>query len=215
MAGALNVIVAGEESGITRDAFAALGHNAWSCDLKPSRNSGPHWQGSWRDICWESFDFALLHPECTHLAVSGARWFAQKRADGRQQAAIAEFLWLATEPQRRNPEIMTCVEQPVSIMSTHYRKPDQVIQPWMFGRWETKALCYWLHNLPPLVPLYRTLDEAREAMGLPSDAKPEARVHKMAPGPKRAEMRSESFPEVAQAMAWQWGGRVQSLEAAA
>ena len=75
----------------------------------------------------------------------------------------------------------------------------------MFGRWETKALCYWLHNLPLLVPLYRTLDEAREALGLPAGAKPEARVHRMPPGPKRAEVRSESFPEVAQAMAWQWG----------
>lgn len=211
----MNVIIAGEESGITRDAFAELGHNAWSCDLKPARMGGQHWQGSWRDVQWESFDFALLHPECTHLAVSGARWFAQKRADGRQQAAVAEFMWLATEPQRRNPRIMTCVEQPVSIMSTRYRKPDQVIQPWMFGRWETKALCYWLHNLPLLVPLYRTMDEAREAMGLPADAKPEARVHRMPPGPKRAEMRSESFPEVAQAMAWQWGGQVQPLEVAA
>ena len=211
----MNVVIAGEESGVTRDAFAEMGHNAWSCDLKPARNCGPHWQGSWRDIHWESFDFALLHPECTHLAVSGARWFAEKRADGRQQAAISEFMWLATEPQRRNPEIMTCVEQPVSIMSTLYRKPDQIIQPWMFGRWETKALCYWLHNLPPLVPLYRTLDEARDALGLPAGVKPEARVHRMPPGPKRAEMRSESFHEVAQAMAWQWGGKVQGLEAAA
>lgn len=211
----LNVVIAGEESGVTRDAFAALGHNAWSCDLKPSRAGGQHYQGSWRDIQWESFDLAVLHPECTHLAVSGARWFPQKRADGRQQAAIAEFMYLATEPQRRNPRIRTCTDQPVSIMSTLYRKPDQVIQPWMFGRWETKALCYWLHNLPPLVPLYRTVDEAREALGFPAGAKPEARVHKMAPGPKRAEMRSESFPEVAEAMAIQWGGQVNRLAQAA
>src|SRR5690606_31640874 len=89
--GGMNVIIAGECSGVTRDAFAELGHNAWSCDLKRSRAGGQHIEGSWRNIVWESFDFALLHPECTHLAVSGARWFAQKRADGRQQAAIEEF----------------------------------------------------------------------------------------------------------------------------
>lgn len=207
----MNVIIAGEESGVTRDAFAELGHNAWSCDLKPSRAGGQHWQGSWRDVEWESFDFALLHPECTHLAVSGARWFAQKRADGRQQAAIAEFTWLATEPQRRNPRIQTCVEQPVSIMSSLFRKPDQIVQPWMFGDWETKATCYWLHNLPRLVPTYRTAEECREALGLPAGAKPVAKVHLMPPGPRRAELRSESYAGIARAMASQWGGRVETL----
>lgn len=211
----MNVVIAGEESGITRDEFARIGHNAWSCDLKPSRRPGQHWQGSWRDIHWESFDVAVLHPECTHLAVSGSRWFPQKRADGRQQAAIAEFMWLATEPQRRNQSIGTCTENPVCIMSTEWRKPDQIIQPWMFGQWETKALCYWLHNLPPLVPLYRTVNEAREELGLPAGSKPEPRVWKMAPGPDRAEKRSESFVEVARAMAIQWGGDVQALEVAA
>jgi len=211
----MNVIIAGEESGVTRNEFARLGHNAWSCDMKPSRSPGQHIQGSWRHIWWGSFDFALLHPECTHLAVSGARWFPQKRADGRQPAAVAEFMWLATEPQRRNPNIMTCVEQPISIMSRLFRKPDQIIQPWMFGRWETKALCYWLHNLPKLVPLYRTVGEAREALGLPADCKPEAKVHKMAPGPDRAEKRSESFVEVARAMALQWCGEVAEAKVAA
>jgi len=214
----LNVIVAGEESGTERDAFAALGHNAWSCDLKRSRRPGQHYHGSWRDVFWESFDIGILHPECTHTAVSGARWFPQKRADGRQQAAIAEFMWLATEPKRRNPNIGTCVEQPVSIMSTLYRKPDQILQPWMFGRWETKALCFWLENLPLLVPLYRTLDEAREALGLPSDAIPEQKVWKMAPtkDPEdRKAARAESFPEVAAAQARQWGGLVEAAREAA
>lgn len=206
----MNVIVAGEESGVTRNAFASLGHNAWSCDLKPSRSRGQHWQGSWREVCWESFDIGVMHPECTHLAVSGARWFPQKRADGRQQAAIAEFMYLAGAPV-----YASCIEQPISIMSRLYRKPDQIVQPWMFGRWETKALCYWLRNLPKLVPTYRTADECREALGLPSGSKPDARVHRMPPGPKRAEMRSESFPEVASAMAAQWGCKVQPLGAAA
>ncbi len=214
----MNVIIAGEESGTERDAFARLGHNAWSCDLKPSRRPGNHYQGSWRDVCWESFDLSILHPVCTHPAVSGARWFPAKRADGRQQAAIAEFLWLATEPQRRNPHIGTCVEQPVSIMPRLFRKQDQIIQPWMFGRWETKALCYWLHNLPKLRVMYRTIDEAREALRMPAGSMPEAKVWKMAPtkDPElRRALRAESFPEIAAAQAQQWGGQVaRALEAA-
>jgi hypothetical protein len=208
---ALSIIVAGEESGITRDAFAAIGHNAWSCDLKPSRSpGGQHYQGSWHDICWENFDLAIMHPECTHLAVSGARHFAEKRSDGRQAGAIAEFMYLANAPV-----YASCVEQPIGIMSTLYRKPDQIVQPWMFGRWETKALCYWLKNLPRLHVLYRTVDEAREALGLPADAKPEAKVHKCPPGPMRAQIRSESFPEIAAAMAIQWAGLVDQARAAA
>lgn len=201
----MNIIVAGEESGVTRDAFAARGHNAWSCDLKPSRSTGgQHYQGSWRDVCWESFDMAVMHPECTHLAVSGAKHFAEKRADGRQQAAIAEFLYLATAPVHAS-----CVEQPVGIMSTLYRKPEQIVQPWMFGRWEAKATCYWLKNLPRLVVLYRTLGEAREALGLPPDAMPEQKVWKASPtkDPEvRRAIRSATFPEIAAAMAAQWGG---------
>jgi hypothetical protein len=207
----LSIIVAGEESGVTRDAFASLGHNAWSCDLKPSRSpNGQHWQGSWHDVYWPSFDLAVMHPECTHLAVSGARWFPQKRADGRQQAAIAEFMYLA-----KAPVYAKCVEQPISIMSRLYRKPDQIVQPWMFGRWETKALCYWLTNLPRLSVLYCTADECREALRLPAGSKPEAKVHRMPPGPDRAEKRSESFPEISAAMALQWGGQVERLAVAA
>ena len=206
----MNVIIAGEESGVTRDAFASSGHNAWSCDLKPSRSpGGQHYQGSWRDIQWESFDLAVLHPECTHLAVSGARWFSQKRADGRQQAGIEEFMYLANVPVYAK-----CVEQPISIMSRLYRKPDQIVQPWMFGRWETKALCYWLTNLPRLSVIYRTADECREALRLPAGSKPEARVHRMPPGPLRAQMRSESFPEIAAAQAMQWGVQIKAVRAA-
>lgn len=206
----LNVIVAGEESGVTREAFATRGHNAWSCDLKPSRRPGQHYQGSWRDVWWDSFDLGVMHPECTHLCVSGARWFAEKKADGRQQKAISEFMYLA-----KAPVYASCVENPKGIMSTEWRKPDQIIQPWMFGRWEVKALHYWLKNLPLLVPTYRTADECREALGLPANAKPAPKTHYMAPGPDRAQKRSESFPEVSAAMAAQWGGAAQSLEAAA
>lgn len=186
-----NMIVAGECSGITRDAFAAMGWNAWSCDLKPSKRPGQHWQGSWRDIEWSFFDLLIAHPECTHLAVSGSRWFAEKRADGRQQAAIDEFMWLATEPHKQNPAIKSCIEQPISIMSTIYRKPDQIVQPWQFGHGETKATCYWLKGLPKLVPT--------DVVG-----GREARIHLMAPGPDRAEKRSETYQGLANAMASQW-----------
>lgn len=206
----MNIIVAGEESGVTRDAFAKMGHNAWSCDLKPSRRPGQHYQGSWRDICWSGFDLAVMHPECTHLAVSGSRWFPQKRADGRQRDAIDEFLYLANAPV-----YASCVEQPISIMSSLYRKPDQIVQPWMFGHWETKALCYWFKNLPRLVPLFYTKEECREALGLLPGSKPIARVHRCPPGALRAQIRSESFPWIAMAMARQWGGQVERLAGAA
>ena len=195
----MNVVVAGEESGVTRDEFAKRGHNAWSVDLKPSRRAGQHYQGSWHDIQWEGFDLAVMHPECTHLSVSGAKHFPEKRADGRQQAAIEEFMFLATAPV-----YASCVEQPVSIMSTLYREPDQYIQPWNFGRWETKKTCYWLKNLPRLIVLYRTIGECREALGLPAESLPEAKVHRCPPGPLRSQKRSESFPEIAAAMAAQW-----------
>ena len=192
----MNVIIAGECSGITRDAFAARGHNAWSCDLKPSKRPGQHWQGSWRDIDWSFFDLLIAHPECTHLAVSGAAHFAAKREDGRQQAAIDEFMWLANAPVP-----MKCIENPVCIMSTLYRKPDQIIQPHQFGHPEFKATCYWLTGLPKLIPT--------NPLPIPERGTPEWRAwerkHRLGPSPDRAEKRSESFANVSEAMADQWG----------
>ena len=192
----MNVIIAGECSGITRDAFAARGHNAWSCDLKPSKRPGQHWQGSWRDIEWSFFDLLIAHPECTHLAVSGAAHFAAKREDGRQQAAIDEFMWLANAPVP-----MKCIENPVCIMSTLYRKPDQIIQPHQFGHPEFKATCYWLTGLPKLIPT--------NPLPIPERGTTEWRAwerkHRLGPSPDRAEKRSESFANVSEAMADQWG----------
>lgn len=192
----MNVIIAGECSGITRDAFAARGHNAWSCDLKPSKRPGQHWQGSWRDIDWSFFDLLIAHPECTHLAVSGAAHFAAKRADGRQQAAIEEFMWLANAPVP-----MKCIENPVCIMSTLYRKPDQIIQPHQFGHPEFKATCYWLTGLPKLIHT--------NPLPIPERGSAEWRAwerkHRLGPSPDRAEKRSESFANVSEAMADQWG----------
>jgi hypothetical protein len=200
----MNVIVAGEESGVVRDAFIDEGHRAWSCDLKPSRsNRGPHYQGSWRDIQWDAFDIGILHPECGDLCSSGARWFPEKRRDGRQQAAIDEFLYLANAPIDAS-----CLENSIGIMSTLFRAPDQILQPWMLGVWETKASCYWLKNLPRLKVLYRTIDECREALRLPPGSKPVARVHKMGPSKvkgQRSQMRAATLPEIARAMATQWG----------
>lgn len=182
------VLVACEFSGIVRDAFHAAGWDAWSCDILPTERTGQHIQDDVLRHLGEGWDLLIAHPPCTHLAVSGARWFPQKRADGSQQAAIDFFMALANAPI---PQV--CIENPVCIMSRVWRKPDQIIQPWQFGHGETKATCLWLHNLPPLVP---------------TDIVPgrEARVHRMPPGPARARERSRTYPGVAQAMATQWGG---------
>ncbi|MCB0072515.1 MAG: DNA cytosine methyltransferase [Caldilineaceae bacterium] len=186
----MNVLIACEESGVVRDAFARRGCNAWSCDLLPSRRPGQHWQGDIREANFSSVDLLIAHPPCDHLAVSGARWFPQKRADGRQQSAIEFFMLLANAPVP-----FVAVENPISIMSSHWRKPDQIIQPWQFGHGETKATCLWLKGLPLLT-----------ATNVVSGR--EARVHRMAPGPNRKRDRSETYEGIAEAMADQWGSYV-------
>lgn len=203
----MNVIIAGEESGTIRDAFAALGHNAWSCDLQPSRSpGGQHYQGSWRDIHWPSFDLLIAHPVCTHLAVSGSKHFPAKIADGRQQAAIDEFMYLANAPVA-----MKCIEQPISIMSTRYRKPDQIVQPWQFGHKSFKATCFWLTGLPKLIHT--------DVLTPPEKGTPEhkawSHVHREPPGPNRQRNRSVTFAGIAAAMAAQWGGEVEASRVAA
>lgn len=195
----MRVLVACEYSGRVRDAFRALGHDAMSCDLLPTEVPGPHYEGDIRDVVDYPWDLMIAHPPCTHLSVSGARHFEAKRLDGRQQAAASFFLMLAR--QHHIPRI--AIENPVCIMSSLWRKPDQVIQPWQFGHGETKATCLWLKGLSPLVPT--NIVEGREA-----------RVHRMPPGPDRWKERSRTFEGVAAAMAMQWGGTdlVQMMEAA-
>lgn len=183
----MRVLIACEESGIVRDAFLAKGHDAMSCDILPTDRPGPHYQGDVFDIINDGWDLMIAHPPCTHLAVSGARWFPEKRADGSQQAAIDFFMRLVNVDIPR-----IAVENPVCIMSSTYRKPDQVIQPWQFGHGETKATCLWLKNLPLLRPT--NIVEGREA-----------KVHKMPPGPERAKFRSRTYQGIADAMAEQWG----------
>ena len=184
----MRVLVACEYSGRVRDAFIHGGHEAMSCDLLPTDALGPHHQGSVLDILGDGWDLMIAHPPCTHLAVSGARHFAEKRADGRQQEAIEFFLALARAPIPR-----IAIENPVCIMSSVWRKPDQTIQPWQYGHGETKATCLWLKNLPHLVPT--NIVRGREA-----------RIHKMPPSADRWKLRSQTYQGIADAMADQWGG---------
>jgi len=183
----MKVLIACEYSGKVRDAFIAAGHDAMSCDLLPTDSPGPHYQGSVFDVLDNGWDLMVAHPPCTDLAVSGAKHFATKRADGRQQTSIDFFMRLANAPIEK-----IAIENPVCIMSTEWRKPDQIIQPWMFGHGETKATCLWLKNLPKLVPT--KIVDGREA-----------RIHKMPPSPDRWKKRSETYLGIAQAMADQWG----------
>lgn len=183
----MKILIACEFSGTVRDAFAKLGHDVWSCDLEPSDTPGQHYQGDVMDIIADGWDLMIAHPPCTHLAVSGARHFEQKRKDGRQQQGIDFFM------QMINASIdKIAVENPISIMSSVYRKPDQIIQPWQYGHGETKATCLWLKNLPLLKPT--NIVEGREQ-----------RIHKMPPSPNRWKERSKTFQGIADAMAEQWG----------
>ena len=183
----MKVLVACEYSGAVRDAFIRRGHDAMSCDLLPTESPGLHYCGDVRDVLCVDWDLVIAFPPCTHLAVSGARHFAAKRADGRQQEGI-DFFMLFTR--------LSCkwaIENPIGIMSSVYRKPDQIIQPWQFGHGETKATCLWLHGLPPLQPT--NIVEGREH-----------RIHRMPPGEHRARERSRTYRGIADAMAEQWGG---------
>jgi len=187
----MRVLIACEYSGAVRDAFIALGHDAMSCDLLPTDAPGPHYQGDVRDVIGSGWDLMIAHPPCTHLAVSGARHFAAKRADGRQQEGIDFFMMLARADVPRY-----AIENPVCIMSSIWRKPDQVIQPWQFGHGETKATCLWLKGLPKLTPT--NIVEGRAD-----------RIHKMPPSPDRWKLRSATYAGIAAAMAEQWGGCVE------
>lgn len=191
----MKVLVACEFSGAVRDAFIARGHDAISCDLLPTETPGPHYCGDVRDILNYPFDLMIAHPPCTHLSVSGARHFEAKRLDGRQHEAVSFFLTLAKADIPR-----IAIENPVCIMSSLWRKPDQVIQPWQFGHPETKATCLWLKGLPPLRPT--KIVEGREQ-----------RIWKLPPSADRWKLRSATFAGIANAMAEQWGA-ISQAEAA-
>lgn len=181
----MKVLVACEYSGRVRDAFLEMGHDAISCDLLPTDSPGPHYQGDVRDIINNGFDLMIAHPPCTHLAVSGARWFKDKREE---QADALDFVRLLMAAQIKH----IAIENPISIISSHIRKPDQIIHPWQHGHGETKATCLWLKNLPLLQPT--NVVEGRES-----------RIHKMPPSADRWKKRSETYIGIAKAMAQQWG----------
>jgi hypothetical protein len=185
----MRVLVACEFSGVVRDAFRARGHDAMSCDLLDTEQTGPHYRGDVFDVIDYPWDLGIFHFPCTHTAVSGARHFEEKRMDGRQQRGVCLFM----QGWRRAAHIpMVAFEQPVSILSTMFRQPDQIVQPWMFGHGETKAVCLWLRGLPNLKP--SNVVEGREA-----------KVHRAPPSEDRWKNRSRTYQGIADAMAEQWG----------
>jgi hypothetical protein len=183
----MKILIACEYSGRVRDAFTKLGHYATSCDLLPTDTPGRHYQGDVFDIIYDGWDLMIAHPPCTHLAVSGARHFAAKQASGVQQEALDFVQRLLDAPIEK-----IALENPISIISSRIRKPDQIIQPWQFGHGETKATCLWLKNLPLLMAT--NIVEGREA-----------KIHKMPPSPDRWKLRSTTYQGIADAMSHQWG----------
>ncbi len=189
----MKVIVACEFSGTVRDAFIARGHDAISCDILPTETPGPHIEGDIRDVDLTRYDLMIAHPPCTHLAVSGAAWFHKKE---REQAEALEFVhWLMSAPVEH-----IAIENPVSIISSRIRKPEQIIHPYQFGHMEKKTTCLWLKNLP----LLKEECNVREPM-LALPKREQERVHYLPPGPNRWKERSKTFPGIARAMARQWG----------
>jgi hypothetical protein len=187
----MRVLVACEFSGVVRDAFLRGGHDAWSCDLLDTEVPGPHIIGDVMDLIEEGdWDLMIAHPPCTHLAVSGAAWFFRKKVE--QEEALEFVRKLLSAPVPR-----ICLENPVSVISTRIRKPDQTIQPWQFGHPEQKRTCLWLKNLPKLV--------ATNIVVLPEKKSERERLHYLPPGPNRWRERSRTYQGIADAMAEQWG----------
>lgn len=182
----MRVLVGCEFSGIVRDAFLRRGHDAVSCDLLPTEQPGPHLIGDVRHVLNRGWDLAIFHPPCTHLAVSGSRWWKDKIQEQIEAIQFVRDLLDAPIPR-------IALENPVSILSTKVRKPDQIVQPWWFGHPETKATCFWLKGLPPLKQTH-----VRFSRGAP-------RIHYAKQGPDRWKERSRTYTGMADAMAAQWG----------
>lgn len=178
-----------EYTGVVRDAFRARGHDAWSCDIRPSEKEGQHYEGDVLDVLHRNWDLMIAHPPCTHLASSGARWFKDKHAQQYEALRFVEQLMNAPIPR-------ICIENPVGIISTRIRKPDQIVQPWMFGDAYRKTTCLWLKELPHLEPT----DIVDEGEIVVHGGK---RIPKWYSNSKK--MRDRTFPGMANAMAEQWG----------
>lgn len=186
----MKILIACEFSGTVREAFSKLGHDAWSCDILETEIPGNHLQCDVREILGDGWDMMIAHPPCTHLAVSGARWFKDKKVE---QAEALEFVRLLLNA----PIERIALENPISIISSQVRKPDQIIQPWQFGHGETKATCLWLKNLPKLQPT--NIVDGREQ-----------RIWKMPPRPDRWKERSRTFEGIANALAVQFTAFIES-----
>lgn len=220
----MKVLVACEFSGVVRDAFLEQGYDAWSCDLLPSpTGSNRHITGDARDYLDDGWDLLIVcHPPCTRLCNSGVRWLTEP-PPGRTVKEMWEELDEAADLFStfwNAPIARICVENPVMHKYAKerivgYKRFRQSIQPWEYGHPEVKRTCFWLRRLPPLTPIYTTWEQCRDALGLPADAKPEARVHKMSPGEDRWAERSRFFPGVAKEMASQWGEHAERLLLAA
>lgn len=182
----MRILIGCEFSGIVRDAFIAAGHDAVSCDIVDTDVPGPHIKADLLSVLTDGWDCLIAFPPCTHLCVSGARWWPEKKARGVQDAAIEFFMRCIEAPIAK-----VAVENPIGLMSTRYRKPDQIIQPWMFGHGETKATCLWLKNLPELLPT--NIVDGRES-----------RIHRLPPTSDRSKIRSTTYRGIAAAMASQW-----------
>jgi hypothetical protein len=185
----MKILIACEESQAVCKEFRKIGHEAYSCDILPCSGGYPEWhiQGDVLEQLDKGWNMMIAFPPCTHLASSGARWFKEKQEDGRQQDAIGFFMKLVNASIDK-----IAIENPIGIMSTAFRKPDQIIQPWMFGHGETKATCIWLKGLPLLKST--NIVEGREN-----------KIWRMPPSPDRGKLRSKTYPGIAKAMAEQWG----------
>lgn len=209
----MNVLIACEESGVIRDAFIARGHNAISCDLKPTRRPGPHYQGDVRDILRRYWDLIISHPDCTFLTVSGIHWNTNPssyRYGGHQTAEALAFARMFIDGPETAHIPKRCTENPISILSTQVRKPDQILQPYDFGDDASKATCLWLTGLDPL-PIDLTKrcpgrvvfhnGKLRERWSNQTDSG----QNRLGPSPTRAEQRSATYQGIADAMAAHWG----------
>jgi hypothetical protein len=191
----MKVLIACEYSGVVRDAFIKRGHDAWSCDLLPTDSSGPHIQGNVLEILNQGWDLMVAHPPCTHLAVSGARWFKNKQVEQKEALDFVRALLNA-------PINKIALENPISIISTEVRQPDQIVQPWMFGHEMTKSTCLWLKNLPLLVPT-NIVGKGKKHITKSGKSIPE--WYNLPETKDRWKKRSKTFEGFAKAMAEQWG----------
>ncbi len=196
----MRVLVACEYSGAVRDAFRAAGHDALSCDLLPSDGPGPHYQGDVRDIIGQGWDLMVAHPPCTYLSVSGMHWTKRGLRDPQLTEDALAFVRLLMDA----PVPRIAIENPISVISSRIRKPDQIIHPYQFGHDASKATCLWLKGLPPLQPT-QTIEprivNGRKRWGNQTDSG----QNRLSPSPDRWKLRSATFSGIAQAMADQWG----------